>query len=703
MIVAAPPLRRVCVLAILFVLAVTVAATRAAAEERLPDLERNQHYLAPPQSAESWPQWLSKMRAYRERVRANPAGTQPPRPLDDSVYRRDDLRWMTGNFVCGFVLIYDRRLWDRAEGDYRVAALCDEARRELGGYDSVVLWHSYPRIGADDRNQFDFFRHMPGGLEGVRACVRRFHERGVKVFLPYMPWDTGTRREPVPDEEVLAGIVAAVEADGIFLDTMKQAPGALRKRIDAVRPGVAFEPELHPSIAEMQVCSGSWAQWMKAYPRIGVLHLKWIEPRHMQHQIRRWDASHQGELAAAWLNGSGVMVWENIFGSWNPWNAEDRATLRRMAPVLRHFAGLLCEGEWLPCLPTLNENVAASCWHRRGRRLWTAVNFGPAAQGDSPLLEVEDDDARFFDLWRGVELTPRKAGDKLHLALPLEKYTAVVAIPGEPSAGLRELLEGQKREAARSRTSPSPEDDPHVKAQPVVEAKAPPPCPAPARERTAGMLHVEGGEQEFLVRHMRRECGCFPDPGTPRARWPDFLRGNPHHQQLEHRFRAEVGALRIDPAPVTNGQFERFLKATGYRPRCPDLFLAHWGCRACPAGILDEPVVYVDLDDARAYAAWAGKRLPTEWEWHRAAQRLGERFARGEVWEWTESERDDGHTRFVMLRGGATYKAEGSIWYFPGGEQPIETHAKFLLMHPGLDRCRTIGFRCAVPEGVDGG
>jgi hypothetical protein len=49
-----------------------------------------------------------------------------------------------------------------------------------------------------------------------------------------------------------------------------------------------------------------------------------------------------------------------------------------------------------------------------------------------------------------------------------------------------------------------------------------------------------------------------------------------------------------------------------------------------------------------------------------------------------------------MLRGGCQWEARGSIWYFPTGPQPIDTHAKFLLLAPGLDRCATIGFRCAL-------
>ncbi len=64
------------------------------------------------------------------------------------------------------------------------------------------------------------------------------------------------------------------------------------------------------------------------------------------------------------------------------------------------------------------------------------------------------------------------------------------------------------------------------------------------------------------------------------------------------------------------------------------------------------------------------------------------------VWEWTESERDDGHTRYAIICGGSHLKVEGSIWYNASGVQPNDCHEKMLLMYPGLDRCATIGFRC---------
>lgn len=47
--------------------------------------------------------------------------------------------------------------------------------------------------------------------------------------------------------------------------------------------------------------------------------------------------------------------------------------------------------------------------------------------------------------------------------------------------------------------------------------------------------------------------------------------------------------------------------------------------------------------------------------------------------------------------GGCWSYARGSIWYFPGGPQPVQSHAKYLLLDGGLDRSATLSFRYMSP------
>ena len=63
-----------------------------------------------------------------------------------------------------------------------------------------------------------------------------------------------------------------------------------------------------------------------------------------------------------------------------------------------------------------------------------------------------------------------------------------------------------------------------------------------------------------------------------------------------------------------------FLDATHYRPADALNFLKDWKNGQYPQGWGNKPVTWVSQEDARAYAAWAGKRLPREWEWQLAAQ-----------------------------------------------------------------------------------
>ena len=73
-------------------------------------------------------------------------------------------------------------------------------------------------------------------------------------------------------------------------------------------------------------------------------------------------------------------------------------------------------------------------------------------------------------------------------------------------------------------------------------------------------------------------------------------------------------AYYIDVYEVTNLQYKKFNDET--KRRSPD----HFRNRTFPQGKADHPVTYVTWDDAKAYCEWAGKRLPSDEEWEKAAR-----------------------------------------------------------------------------------
>jgi formylglycine-generating enzyme required for sulfatase activity len=87
---------------------------------------------------------------------------------------------------------------------------------------------------------------------------------------------------------------------------------------------------------------------------------------------------------------------------------------------------------------------------------------------------------------------------------------------------------------------------------------------------------------------------------------PWFMDEHPAHQ-------VQLPAFYMDRYEVTNAQYREFLQQTGRRPP-PD-----WAGGNYPGGKDRHPVVHVTWDDASAYCLWAGKRLPTEAEWEKAA------------------------------------------------------------------------------------
>ena len=200
---------------------------------------------------------------------------------------------------------------------------------------------------------------------------------------------------------------------------------------------------------------------------------------------------------------------------------------------------------------------------------------------------------------------------------------------------------------------------------------------------------------------------CFVPAAT-------FLMGSDHHYPEEAPAHVvAVDAFWMDRYPVTNRDFDRFVRATGYvtlaeRPVDPALYPgakpeflvpssvlfekpagrvdlrnaynwwryipgADWrhprGPRTSLQGLWNHPVVHVAFEDATAYAKWAGKELPTEAEWELAARGGLD----GAEFVWGDELAPNGELRANTWQGEFPWQntlEDGYEWTAPVGSFP---------------------------------
>jgi gamma-glutamyl hercynylcysteine S-oxide synthase len=110
------------------------------------------------------------------------------------------------------------------------------------------------------------------------------------------------------------------------------------------------------------------------------------------------------------------------------------------------------------------------------------------------------------------------------------------------------------------------------------------------------------------------------------------------NERPRHAVRLE--GFEIDRTPVSNGAYLQFMGETGAEPPTYWERDGEGGWLDAAMGrrapiVSDHPVAHVSWHQADAYARWAGKRLPSEFEWEAARDQLE---GVGDVWEWTSSD-----------------------------------------------------------------
>jgi iron(II)-dependent oxidoreductase len=685
--------------------------------------------------------------------------------FDNTLFERKDLQFMKGQYLMLLRFAWDHQYYDALKREISFYNAFHEYDHLLGGWDIFTLWPTWPRLGLDARNQWDMYRDLPGGLDGLKKLGFYLHQEKKKFFISYNPWDESTRKED--QLKGLENILSSTQADGVVLDTRGESSKELQECADRVKPGIVMYSEGMAVVKDMPgILAGRVHDALYMPPPINLN--KFIKPDFAIFRVSQLaDGPLHRESCVAFFNGYGTEL--NFMRPGRPqWIEEELAFLGKTTQILRENTGCFTDKEWTPLLPNLKDSIWINRWKQGNKTLFTIFSLIP--EGFSgPLFEATvPQHHHTVSLWRHEEVPldtlngktylvsgvsgfdkdfigTRKEGNVDCIAVLPEllslnyehgrlTYTAkqgnrVRVWAGDPSYG---KLPAQFNELDKSITlydyfgraeekfviqvldgdTLLDEQYIHINlATPrlVSEIK----FTEPSEDCPRGMKMIPAGLFSYVVkRDSNSQEAVIP--------FPDYSK--PENVVLQSYF--------MDIYPVTNKDYQLFLEKSGYKPKDTTNFLKHWHQGKPRPGTENHPVVYVCLEDARAYAEWSGKRLPTEREWQYAAQGISgnpypwgqnpdnkhcnfnlghttavSAFPRGKspfgimdlignIWQMTNDIYDNGSYYFNIIRGGSYYHPSGSQWYMTGGPVSASHPEMLLMMGQGLDRCATVGFRC---------
>ena len=640
----------------------------------------HQSYEAWLMAAESWRSQLLALGNYQDLLKR-------------SVYLSPHVMdWTPGSFVHPLAMVHDRMLFDAESNSFTVDKFLADLSGRYGPIDAVLLWHSYPNMGVDDRNQYEMLRSMPGGLPALARLVEAFHARGVRVTFPFNPWDTGTRPADEPAPLALAALMAKIDADGVFGDTLGgvapcffQASALLQHPLsyapegssvgwcnlaDSVPPVAGNWSVSAQAAASLPFLASNAAEWAEGwiYPAAPAASTsKWLEPRHQVHLVNRWATDHTDDLQSAFFNGAGFVPWENIWGIWNGMSPRDAEALRRTATILRAFAPQhLHSPQWLPFYPLLQPPCASSVFASAfptpsNGTLFLLVNRSPSPLVGCDISATESpgsalDDGFLWDLYSGAFLGAWRDRASIALQFGANDYGALYLNASQAASGdLQTLL---ARMAALtvlplSSFNQSTALLPQALLQPGRVSSLRPAAPPP------GMLAIPAAASFwFNVSGIEIEG----DNLGVDVQYPWESLPQRHHSAV-----LAVAGFFIDQFLVTNADYAAYLRASGYRPDDPTNYLRNWNHSSWPPtpplSQDDQPVTWVSYEEAALYCTYFGKRLPFEWEWQYAAQGTdGRQYPWGSTWD---------SALVPPPQTGRTLREIASVYSYPNASSPF--------------------------------
>ncbi len=491
---------------------------------------------------------------------------------------------------------------------------------------------------------------------------------------------------------------------------------------------------------------------------------KLIKPDHSIFRVCQLsDGQIHREAAISFFNGIGTEI--NTFSPGRPeWIEEEYLYLGKTIKLLRENSSVFKTDNWTPLIESLADSIWINKWPGDNKTIYTILSFNPDGH-NGPLFSAGlDADKHWISIWHHEELELNE-NNKQHY-VPAKLLPFLDEWLNTPKEGnidcIAEFNKFLKVENAHDSLYINADRGSHILIWKENTTYQNTPNKYNTTNLALSVINEFADYQGKIIIQLFDDKELIDERIThieykiPRlvslnqttekaSEAPDGMKTIPAGKFMFYAYNKDqfipypvnadsviikMKKFYIDTYPVTNKQYARFIKQTNYQPEDTTNYLKHWIKGKYPDELADHPVVYVSLEDARAYAVWAGKRLPTEKEWQYAVQggkgyiwpwgneydsalcnhhvgyttavdeypqgvnEFGLYDLTGNVWQLTNDVYYNGSYYFVIMKGGSFYHPTSSWWYVQGGPQPNYHRQMLLLIAPGYDRNATVGFRC---------
>lgn len=361
--------------------------------------------------------WHKAFNWFRNKIRSE---------FDFTYYNRPEYQAYRKDFTAFHSFIFNHKLYDPIKNEYRIKEYLTEVKEEYDGFDQFYFWHAYPRVGVDPRDQFDLFRDLPGGLEGLKDFVQTAQAMNTHVYLAYNPWDKIGKKEDMYGE--MAEIAGIVGADGLLLDTMGKSDTEFRQKMDKYNLAAQFVTEGRPNLDGLVVTTTSWDHKLTREQMPYVDLLRFILPEHRIFQINRWDRDRIPLIKKAIFNTTGYTVWNDIFGEINIHTWDEKIMISRYHRAMHDFAHVLNTTSNEPLVENYVPNLYVNGFYHNEMHLYTLfqdvhnfVTHHKERRVIGPLFKINVPDGwHAADVWNKRPVEIRTINEKKTVFLPNE-------------------------------------------------------------------------------------------------------------------------------------------------------------------------------------------------------------------------------------------------------------------------------------------